>query len=113
MSKIISELCKFDIENIYSASKIIVDNFEQLDILVHFKCRNPNNDSGYTKQYLFKGCRCEDESGIDILKILDINNLSMENISSYGWENLKWLIIDVDDDGGILFKFYCASVTEV
>ncbi len=99
----------FQFKCVHDIYEINIKNAHQLDILLCFNYLN--GDKKYRIGILFSNCICMENNNISLLNILELNNFTIKNMKDQGWENIKWLVQDYDEDGFVILHFYCNNIT--
>ena len=114
MENIVSEIknfiADFNIRRLHRVLKVIIDNGKEISLLLEFEYISfIESKKKYQFGILFKNFKMQ--NGLDFEYLLNIDNLKIKNISDFQWEKIYWHIIDEDDDGSILFEFYCEDIS--
>ena len=103
---------EFKAENIRSIRTFTLRNTDVSSASMDFEFEYVNDATQETFLIgmIFYGCRFSGDYTMDVTELLDVNAIEFVNISDRQWEDIKWKIQDCDDDGTVLFKFYCREI---
>ena len=109
-SEIKNFIADFNIRRLHRVLKVIIDNGKEKSLLLEFEYNSfIESKEKYQFGILFKNFKIQ--NGLDFEYLINIDNLKIKNISDFQWEKVHWHIIDEDDDGSILFEFYCEDIS--
>ncbi|MGM5629625.1 hypothetical protein O2K51_01885 [Apibacter raozihei] len=114
-NKIISEIKQyiknFNIRLLTDVLQLIINNIDNRTMFVEFRyIEYKNSKKQYNIGILFRNLKFNQNIDLGLNNLLNINKLNFENITQNCWEEINWSVTDSDDDGVILFAFYCEDI---
>jgi hypothetical protein len=118
MQQIIEEIQKiirnFNLRRLQEVSKITIQNDNgKKSILMEFQYQEKNGSQYQIGLQFLNYLRKDDNSGDnspDIDDLFNIERLNFTDVYEYQWENIKWIVANLDEDGFTLFEFYCEEI---
>lgn len=111
-SEIEQSIKSFDVKLLTDVKQVTVDNTSDTSIFIEFSYIDyKDNGKQYFIGIMFENVILNSSTNVDLFNLLNMNSLSFEDISISNWERINWIVTDSDDDGVVLFSFYCENVS--
>lgn len=113
MKTIQNRIAGFSLRHIDSITKFTVESGNGANITIDFAYKDFSRNIAVTLTCVFTEYVLPGDYGLYVPDLFALETLTITNIADWGWETARWRVANIDDDGGVLFEFYCRDIAVV